>query len=265
VEPDYVRERPTWVRGEAQIDGDEIVLDGGVAEEYVAFDPKHATRLFFDLANLAKLGEEGEGGHDPHVRRIDTVRLTDTGRALEFAKAHGLLRHGPGGVGKGETRESLRKWYVAGLGLMITTSSYISIKQAQEEGSVEPVRSYLRSLRDVGHFRRIVMPDDELSKLLEWASIQLAENISRHMAGCAPRLNKVGAGEFVIGNDPDSLVGAAYYQLAVLISRKAIIRICRECGELFPPTDPRQWEHTKCGNRRRKREQRARDKVISSS
>lgn len=253
-----MRERPTWVRGGARLDGDEIVLDGGAAEEYAAFDHEHAARLLFDLSNLAKLGEIGEV-EDPNTLLIDAVRLTDTGRALEFAKTHGLLWHGPGRVGRDEVRESLKDWYIAGLSLSRSTSSYMNIRRWQEDPKqrTEPVGSYLRLMRDAGYFDRIAIPEDDY-ELLGWASAQLAEDISRGMAGCTPTLEKVGAGEFVLGNDPDSLVGAAYRQLAVLASRKAIVRECRECGELFPPIDPRQREHKKCGNRRRKRESRRR-------
>lgn len=264
MELGYVRGRLTWARGEARLDGDDIVLDGAAAEEYAAFNHEHAGRLLFDLANLAKLGEISEV-EDPNTLLIDAVRITDTGCALEFAKTHGLLWHGPGQAGRGEVRESLKDWYIAGLELSRSTTSYMNIRRWQEDPKkrAEPVGSYMRLMRDAGYLERIAIPEDD-NELLEWASAQLAENISRGMAGCTPILDKVGAGEFVLGNDPGSLVGAAYRQLAVLVSRKGIVRECRECGELFPPTDPRQWEHKKCGNRRRKRESRQRLKAEPS-
>ena len=93
----------------------------------------------------------------------------------------------------------------------------------------------------------------------------LLELISRGMADCTPTLRAVGeAGDFRFGNDPGCLVGAANYQLALFVARKKRIRECRECGEPFPPTNLRQREHTRCGNRRRKREQREREKAESS-
>ncbi|HZA45834.1 MAG TPA: hypothetical protein VE568_11135, partial [Rubrobacter sp.] len=63
------------------------------------------------------------------------------------------------------------------------------------------------------------------------ASIQLAERISSGMEDCTPTLSaafgllKVGepvrpAGDFRFGNNPGSLVGAANYQLALLISHR---------------------------------------------
>lgn len=266
VEPDNVRSRPTWVRGEVRIDGDEIVLDGSTAERYAIPGSEHGATLLFDLGALGKLGEMIDVGEDSDTRLINAVRLTDTGRALEFGRAHGLLWHGPRQVGKGEVRESLRKWLFAGLDVSINLATYASIRRSQEEDSAEAVRSYLRAQRDGGFFKRIAMPDDD-DDLLEWASIQLAERISRGMAGGAPTLTAAcslsrdgvkvgGAGDFRFGYEPDSLKGAANYQLARLISRKKLVRECAECGEMFLPTDPRQREHRRCGNRKRKREER---------
>jgi hypothetical protein len=72
------------------------------------------------------------------------------------------------------------------------------------------------------------------------------------------------AGDFRFVNDPGSLVGAASYQLALLVSRKKLIRECEECGEMEIPEDPRWRYHTKCGNRKRKREEGQRRKAESS-
>ena len=257
-----------WVRGRARIDGDDIVLYGGTAEPYEIPRLEHGASLLFDLGGLGKLGEIVDSGEDSKTRLIDAVRLKDTGRALEFVEAHGLLWHGPRQVGKGEVRESLRKWLFAGLDVSINLATYASIRRSQEEDSAEAVRSYLRAQRDGGFFKRIAMPDDD-DDLLEWASIQLAERISRGMAGGAPTLTAAcslsrdgvkvgGAGDFRFGYEPNSLIGAANYQLALLVSRKKLVRECAECGEMFLPTDPRQREHKKCGDRRRKRESRQR-------
>ena len=222
--------------------------------------------MLFDLGGLGKLGEIIDSGEDPKTRLINDVRLKDTGRALEFVEAHGLLWHGPRQVGKGEVRESLRDWFVAGLSIAISTATYLNIRRSQEEGLAEPVRSYLRAQRDAGFFKRIAMPDDD-NELLEWASMQLAENISRGMTDCTPTLlaacgllkdgKPVGSvGDFRFGYNPGSLVGAANYQLAGLISRKVPVRECEECGEMFIPTDPRHRYHPRCGNRKRQRESR---------
>lgn len=265
-----VRERPVWARGTAHIDGEEIVLDGGAIELYALSDTEHSASLLFDLGNLGKLGEIIEV-EDPDARLIDAVRLRDTDRALEFARTHGLLWHGPARVEGGEVRESLKSWYLAGLELAISTAVYSNIRQSQEQGSAEPLRSYLRALRDAGIFGHIRLSDAD-NELLEYASIQLAERVTRGMAECTPTLSaacgllkdgeKVGGpSDFRFGNDPGSLVGAANYQLALLISRKKLTRECDECGEMFIPEDPRQRFHKKCGNRKRKREERQRRKA----
>jgi hypothetical protein len=265
-----VRPRPTWVRGPAFIDGDEIVLAGGTAERYAAFDPEHATRLLLDLGNLGQLGEIGGREVGPDARLVDTIRLKDTDRALKFAKTHGLLCHGPTQVGKGEVRESLMDWFFAGQELTFTTALYLKIRQAQDDRSAEPVYRYLQTLRDAGIFKHISLSDDD-SALLEYACIQLAERISHGIAECTPTFSAAcgllkdgtrvgGVGDFRFGNDPGSLIGAANYHLASLVSRKILVRECKECEEMFIPEDPRQTYHPKCGARKRQRESRQRRK-----
>lgn len=255
-----VRQLPTWVRGPAFIDGDEIVLTEGAVEKYTAFGSDHATELLLDLGNLSKIGELVEG------TRTSDFRLTEPERALEFAETHGLLWHGPGQVGTEELREPLSKWFFAGLEFLVTSGLYFRIRQSQEEGSAKPVRSFLRRWRDAGVFKRIRLSDDD-SKLLDSACIQLAERISLGMEDCTPTFFAAcgllrdgvkvgGAGDFRFVNDPGSLVGAAHYRLAFLVSNKKPIRECEECGEVFVPEDPRQRYHTKCGNRKRQRERR---------
>jgi hypothetical protein len=265
-----VRERPMWARGPAHIDGEDIVLEGGAVELYTLPNSEHGASLLFDLGNLGKLGEIVHV-EDPSARLIDAVRLRDTDRAMKFAGTHGLLRHGPAQVGKGEVRESLKSWYLAGLELAISTEMYSNIRRFQEKGSAKPLRSYLQTLRDAGIFGHFVLSDND-SELAEYASIQLAERLTRGMTDCTPTFSavcgllkdgeKAGlAGDFRFGNNPGSLVGAANYQLAWLISRKVMVRDCEECGEMLIPTDPRQRYHPKCGNRKRKRVERQKQKA----
>lgn len=264
-----VRAWPTWARGFPHVEGEEIVLDGGAAEVYTIPDAEHGASLLFDLGNLGKLGEIVEVD-DPNATLMDAIRLKDTGRAALFAETHGLLWHGPGRLG-GEARESLKDWFLAGLEISISTATYSNIRKSQEEGSAEPIRRYLREQRDAGFFGHHKLPDDD-NELLEYASIQLAERLTRGMADCRPTLSAAcglltggervgGAGDFRFGNDPGSLVGAANYQLALFVSRKKLVRECEECGEMFVPNDPRHKSHTKCGNRKRKRESRQKQKA----
>jgi hypothetical protein len=261
-----VRARPTWVRGPARIEGEEIVLDTSSAEEYTLSHGDNDVSLLFDLGNLRNLGNFDL--KDPNTRLVDAVRITNAGIALEFAASHGFLWYGPARVGSGEIRESLKDWFFDGHDLSIGTAMYLELRRSLLEGSPEPIRSYLRTLRDGRIFGHIPLPD-AYDDLLEYASIQLAENITRGMAECAPTLSAAcgllkdgekvgGAGDFRFGNEPRSLVGAAYYQLALLVSRKEPVRECEQCKRPFVPTDPRQIEHKKCGNLKRQRELRKR-------
>ena len=53
-----------WVRGEARIDGDDIVLYGGTAERYAIPRLEHGASLLIDLGGLSKIGEMVAGGED---------------------------------------------------------------------------------------------------------------------------------------------------------------------------------------------------------
>jgi hypothetical protein len=119
--------------------------------------------------------------------------------------------------------------------------------------------------------KRISLSDND-SELLDYACIQLAERISRGMADCTPTFFAArgllrdgvkvgGAGDFRFVNDPSSLVGAAHYRLAFLVSNKKPLRECEECGEVLVTEDPRQRYHKKCGARKRQRERRERLKT----
>jgi hypothetical protein len=183
----------------------------------------------------------------------------------------GGLWRGPARVRAGEVRERFEDWFLAGQDLKISVTMYSMIRRSQEKGSAEPVRSYLRTLQDLGIFDlyRIANDDDEV---LEFASVQVAESITRGMADCAPTLSAAcgllddgkkvgGAGDFRFGSEPGSLVGAAYYQLALLVSRKEPVRECEVCKRLFVAKDPRKIEHKECGDLKRQRKRRARLKL----
>jgi hypothetical protein len=240
-----LRQYPVWVRGPAHIDGDEIVLNVEEARPFDAFEPEHYQTLLPDLAAL----------HDP--------KLQDP---VAFVRRHGLLWHGPNEVDKGECRESLRDWSIEGLELHITILLYVALNEGIDAHSGEPVRRFLRSLRDIG----VVwgrLPDDE-GECLESASIHLAERITRVLEGCNQTFvaacslvrdgKKVGpAGDFRFSIDPPNLVGAAYNELASLIVTRAEFRECVGCGRLFQPDHGRQIHHTKsCGNRKRQHKHR---------
>lgn len=259
------RPRPAWVRGPARIEGEEIVLDGSKAESYALSDTGDGATLLLDLTNLRRLGKlvKVEG---LTAEKVYISRSTDTTPALEFAERHGFLRHGPTRVGAGEVREFLNEWFLAGQDLTVSAMIYSMIRRSQEEGSAELVRSYLRTLRDIGYFKGIPLPDAD-GVLLEFASVQVAESITSGMSDCTPTLSAAcsllddgkkvgGAGDFRFGSEPGSLVGAAYYQLALLVSRKEPVRECEECKALFVPKDPRQIEHKTCGSRKRQRKLR---------
>jgi hypothetical protein len=248
-----VRSWPLWVRGPAEIDGDEIVLDAARAKPYSAFESEHYATLLPDLAALRNFELQ-----DP----------------VAFARRHGLLWHGPEQVRAGECRESLAWWGAVGEYLTIAISLYAALKNGLDEDTAEPVRDHMWAYRDAGFFVGAI-PDDK-NECLEYASIQLAEMIARGLEGCAVTFvaasglvrgdgkdrKKLGpAGDFRYVYQPPDLVGAAYKYLASLIVSKAEFRECKGCGRWFQPSHGRQTHHTKdCGNSKRQRELRQRRK-----
>jgi hypothetical protein len=254
-----------WARGEAVIGGDEIVLDGRATEEYAAFGPEHSTELLFDLADLQNVTDFGT---------FPNLSVTDPQRARRFASRHGLLWHGAEHLGNGECRESLRAWISYGYTLGVCLSLYMTIQESFEEGSAEPVRGYLRMLRDAERWHRLPLPNDDV-ELVEYASIQLAELVTRGMADCTPTFiaacslvddgTKLGnAGDFRFANDPGSLVGAAYYALARFISRKERFGNCEGCGRVFQVRHASQrFCEKKCATRKRQRELRQKNRLAN--
>ena len=230
-------------------------------EEYPAFEPDHSLQMLIDLAQLQNLGEMYLA-----EKHLD-IGITNLRPALNFANSYGLLWHGPKRGGDGERRESLRDWFIAGFELSMSVSLYNAIAQSIEADSATPVRQLLRTYRDATLFKHMPLPDPD-DELLEYASIQLAERITRGIAECTPTFvaacsllddgTKVGkAGDFRFANDPGSLVGAAYHTLASLISRKERFKTCEECGRMFQVEHGSQrFCEKKCATRKRQRELR---------
>jgi hypothetical protein len=145
---------------------------------------------------------------------------------------------------------------------------YMVLERGLGEESAKPVRDFLWAYRDAGLFIDKI-PDDK-DELLDYASVQLAEMITRGLADCKETFvaacglmrdgKKLGpAGDFRRVIEPSDLVGAAYKHLATMIVRKEEFRVCKGCGRWFQPKHGRQWHHTKdCGRNKRQRNFRAR-------
>jgi predicted nucleic acid-binding Zn ribbon protein len=243
-----LRQHPEWVRGQASIEGDEIVLNEAVAERYLTDEYEHRQRLLMDLIAL---------------------RDCEPQDVVIFVYRHGLLWHGPDHVVSGECREALTEWRVAVRHLWVTIGFYLTLNVAWEAGSAKPVRKYLQRLRDPDidlFYARL--PDND-RQVLEIASTLLAERITRGMEGCnwtfvaacslrRESVQEGGPMDFLFGEDPSDLVAAAYAQLASLIANKVPLSECEGCGKTFIPKHGRKRYCTKrCSDRVRKARQRA--------
>jgi hypothetical protein len=237
---------PEWIRGPAQVVGEEIVLAAADAESYRAFDPEHSERLLFDLMTLETL---------------------DRRRAEAFATEHGLLWHGPTALNTKFIREPLWKWQAAAYDLKKSATLYLILSLAVANDSAQPVQQYFRRLRDRDEFTGRI-PDDE-NECMRFASLQLAERIARGLeglgttfvsscGGLAEGVETYGPLDFRIGDRPTSLVAAANAQLARMMVWKQLFKYCAECGQMFRPKRKDQIYHKACGDRKRQRESRAR-------
>ena len=246
LESTGIRPRPTWVRGPASIEGDEIVLDASSMQSYNAFEPEHCAELLSDLAALRDFEMQ-----DP----------------VQFCERHGLIWQGPEKVSQGQYREPLQQWRAAGLYLSMTITLYLALQSGIRDGKDGPVRNLLWMYRDGELFTRSI-PDDK-DECLEYASEQLAELITRGLEGCTPKIeaasslvkedgSKVGpAGRFHLGIVSNNLMAPAYWYLASMIQARAEFRECAGCGRLFQPEHGSQIYHKKsCGNRNRQRKHR---------
>jgi hypothetical protein len=259
--------RPTWTKGLARLEGNQIVLNGQRSQVYALFEePKQHERLLMDLAELRNLGVIVNG-------RIQNKRVKKPSLAKDFARRHGLLWHQPED-GSSDCRESWQSWVVAGYKLSLTIALYARLREAittESVESIEKLEAFLLTTRDVGNAAGMMPAGDE--DLLEHASILLARRITEGLVGCTPTLlaacslerggKKVGpAGDFRARINPSNLVAVAYNELVTLTEMKAEFRECVGCGRFFrlnPEIHHRDRTYCDdaCYDRTRKREDRA--------
>lgn len=249
------RQRPTWARGFARVDGNDIVLRREDAEDYAFFEQDRLEELVLDVAGLRNIGTLSNPGQlDPQL-------------ALAFVRRYGLLWHGPEQLASGECREPLRSWFLEGEELMLSIALHMTLRESLDAGTVQPLRQYLRLMRDLGIFYGAMPQDSE--KLLRGISIILAERVNKGMQGCkqtflaACSLERDGAevgppGDFRYSIDPANLVAAAYSEFASLMVTKARFKGCPGCGRVFRAEHGnRTYCNDACSERSRKRKQRA--------
>jgi hypothetical protein len=257
--------RPTWTRGVARIEGDNIILDGKKARPYALFEePEQHERLLMDLAELRLLGSIVN-------ERIVNKRVSNRAVAKDFARRHGLLWHRSQRDG-GDCQESWQSWLVEGYELSLTIALYEGLREAIATESTKKLRAFLRNTRDVGNAYGTIPADEEA--LLEHVSILLAEQITKGLEGCSPTLlaacslerapgEKEGPpGDFRASINPSNLVAVGYNELVALIEMKAEFRECKGCGRFwrFNPDihhRNRRFCEGACYDRTRKREDRA--------
>lgn len=218
---------PEWVRGPAQIAGDEIVLETTQAETYGMYEPED---LVFDLVNLSPLSKSFEGPEG----------------AVRFVEKHGLLWHGPDELSNDSCRESLSDWWEAADNFISIMWLHYHLKEALRAGSAEPLKE-VADLSD--YFAPGVHPTDE--DYLERVSVLIAEAMSEGLEGCSVGVAPAaalwkegkragGPGVFMFSHRPPDLLTAAYAHFAMMIVHSREVGQCPGCGRMFLPKSGKQ-------------------------
>jgi len=243
---------PRWVRGSAQIENGEIVLDGDRATTYAFGSPADSERMAFDLASLSR-------------------HIGDERAALGFARRWGLLWHGADDLGSGTCRESLHEWWVEAGVLNQVGVFYQTIVDSKRDGSTKPIRDFLH--RSGGSGFPYLSPDTVHfdRDYIRAASLMLQGMINEGLNGgpnvnpqertekqrCWWGLEAIGPGEFRLAQFPPDLLSRAYSAFATLIGTNVETRFCPVCGKQFRAR-PRQGAccSTTCTNTARSRRYR---------
>lgn len=245
----FVLGLPRWMRGNARVIGEHVVLDSNSVVEY-EFDGSEASRkMAFDLARL------------PWPDHTDMDAFA--GRVEEFVRNHGLLWHGARDKNTGLLKEPLSAWYDHAVTLWYLGSLYQAIHESKRQWSEKPVQSVLRKF-GFGIPGVSTRDPDFVDKYIEAATSWLANRLNAGMQGRSDGryqwgVSVQGPGDLHLAQCPTDLQSHAYATFAVLMVSKVPMKTCPGCGRLFSPRDIRQKWHTPgCGSTRRGRARRAR-------
>jgi hypothetical protein len=237
------RQYPRWVRGEARIVDQDVVLLG-----------EHSTRTYYInepddlLPNLAGL----------YSLRGSPSKLNR--EVVRFVRRHGLLWHGPADVGTGQCREPLRAWLVASGKLAEAAAIYVRLMAAVVSGDATPLRDLVTIVDWASRFNREPQNDEEY---LEQATVWVAELVSAGLRGCEHVVSAacgfrdpqgdgapIGAPGVFLGDvHPPTLEAAAYLHLSDLMLSQVKLAECPGCGRPFNPRSGKQKYCTEaCAN-----------------
>jgi hypothetical protein len=226
---------PDWLRGEARLEGEWIVLDPKRSEKY---RPIGEENLVFDLASITQPGE-----------------------AVVFARKYGLLWHGPGAA---QHAEQFSEWEKEATFIRIILMVYAALGSAisGDEDSLNKLRAYERFWQ--GWFQAATTSDEELlmqaSKFVAWATSEGLRGVEEGVSAAFETDHPPGSGKwgppgvFLLNAHPPDLLGYAYHQLALTIVRGVPATRCLECGRVFVISHKRmKFCSATCSSRARQR------------
>lgn len=223
-----------WLAGPATLEDGWVVLDLARAREY---RPLGVVGQHSDLAAVAS---------PPDV--------------LAFVQQHGLLRHPPGAD---EQRERLSDFESEALKLRSVLRLNLELRRALTDDPSERAEG-LSALRGEPVLSAFFEKAPSDLALAAQASKVISTVVSDGLRGVelavAPMFEWTESdpqpfgdvGDFMLAPHVPNLLGLAYYRLAADIVNRTPMRMCEECGRMFPVHDQRQRFCTKtCASRAR--------------
>jgi hypothetical protein len=213
-------EPKAWLRGQASIEDELIVLDPTASTEFLPLEEDH---LLFDLAALQRPAD-----------------------AIPFARRYGLLRHGPGSE---EWAEPWTEWESTASLLRGLLHVWIHLRRALKGDPLAEDELRQRWLPIMNSLYEGEPPDAEagLMRISDALCAHISEGLSDVGIGVDAGFKYQSEGQPVGGIDsylfivkPPTLVGYAYYQFAMVMTKGEPARTCADCGRVFLIRDRRQ-------------------------
>jgi hypothetical protein len=232
-----------WVRGPAQVLGDEVVLDESRAETYLLDNPEENERMAFALTALPFTGQN-----------------PSPGAVKDFVRRYGLLWHGHEFLGTQQCRESTQDWATAIHQLTFAGLLYKKLMDSREDQTIMELQGFLR--RYDQYFRHSGQNQEEYRL---HAAALLRTLMNAGLWGSATTKTKTiwslvmdESGNLKLGYFAPDLLTTAYASFAHLMVNKRKMKTCEGCGALFSlmGRSDQKWCKKGCGSTTRARKRR---------
>jgi hypothetical protein len=231
-----------WLKGPAQVIGNEIVLDERTAEVFFLNDPEENERMAFALAALPITGKS-----------------PSPGKVKDFVSEYGLLWHGREFLGTQQCRESLEDWATSIHQLTFAAMLYKKLMDSREDQTIADLQGFLRRY---GQFFPDLGQNQEEYRLHATERLRTVINAGLWDSTATKKtiwsLVMDEEGDLKLGYFAPDLLTTAYASFAHLMANKYRFKPCAGCGALFRPRgrSDQKWCKKGCGSTTRARKSR---------